>query len=559
MQVAIPWLFVTFTFFTGTWVIFSGLLDVSSSQGRNLTQAHQRQVELLETHIAITSAETTILSEGSGMCASAYLVVDTGIANSGDVSFAEFGDADVILSYIDESGSKVETHPDYVSGSPADDQWTVSSIAGDNFDLSTWDPDEIATIQTRPSSLPKTGSQGTFLFATPQGFTDSAYVDFDYESLGTNDCRYLHNNPTPATGDTNRQADLSMNKTAPTATTLYNYDVDVDPNLGRTIQKGGVGPGESDLSKYQNWRTGVLAEPLILSGTVAVDIWAAIQGYELNKAGVVTVYFRDYDGSSYTEIGQGTMYDSDWHAGTSNFVRKAILIPGFDYTIPAGNQLEVKFIVGAIATSEMWFVYDTTTYQSLMNLSYIVPTYNTLYYMHNNPTPSTADTDAQSPLTMDTAAPTATTLYNYDQNYDSDPGRGLQKTPKGLAENGLQKHQVWRTGALGSNLALAGDIGLDLWGGMINFDQDKTGIVTVYLRDYDGGSHTEVAHATVYAENWQDGSSTWVKRPILFPELDYTVSSGNELEVFMVVENDAAGDMWFAYDTTAYPMVLKIP
>ena len=340
---------------------------------------------------------------------------------------------------------------------------------------------------------------------------------------------------------------------------MYNYDVDVDGNAGRTIQKGATGPGETNLGKYQNWRTGVLATPLTLSGTVAVDIWAAIQGYQLNKAGIVTIYFRDYNGTTYTEIGSGTIYHNDWQAGSSSFVRRVILIPGLNYTVPAGNELEVKIIVGAIATSEMWFAYDTTTYQTLMNLSYVEPTYTAFYYMHNNPTPPTGDTNAQSPLTMDTTAPTATTLYNYDQDLDSDAGRRLQKTPQGLTETTLQKHQVWRSGALGSDLVLTGDAALELWAGAINFDQGKKGIVTAYLRDYNGISHTEIAHATAYAEDWQDGSATWVKRSILYSELNYTVPSGNELELFIVVENDSAGTMWFAYDTTTYPMVLKIP
>ena len=201
----------------------------------------------------------------------------------------------------------------------------------------------------------------------------------------------------------------------------------------------------------------------------------------------------------------------------------------------------------------------TDSYQSLANLSYIEPTYTTFHYLHNDPTPSAGDTDAQSPLPMDTTAPTATTLYNYDQNYDSDAGRLLQKTPQGLSTTQLQKHQVWRSGQLASSLSLSGDIKLDFWSATKDFSLDKRGVVTVYLRDYNGSTHTEIGNGTAYVEDWQGGSGTWVKHSILFPDISYTIPANNELEIFMVVENDADGDMWIAYDTTSYASVLKIP
>ena len=446
-----------------------------------------------------------------------------------------------------------------VSGDLGPNQWTLKGISPDNFNVKALDTYETATLRANPASLPQTGSLGTVAVATPNGITDSAYVDFDY--TGVNDCHYLHNDPTPPSSDTNRQAVLPMDDSAPTATTLYNYDVDVELNPGRTIHKGGSGPGETDVGKYQVWRTGVLSQPLSLNGTIVVDVWGAIQNYQLNKAGIVTVYFRDlaYYGSTYTEIGQGTLFDGDWQAGSSTFVWKVILVPGFSYTVPVGNQLEVKMIVGSLTAAEMWFAYDTTTYDAKVNLSYVEPAFTTFYYLHNDPTPATGDTDAQLILSMDSTAPTATTLYDYDVDFNSDAGRTLQKTPSGLSEFQLQKHQVWRSGALTGDLAITGDVTIDLWAGMVSFDQDKLGIVTAYLRDYDGATHQEIGHGSVYVADWQGGSSTFVKRSIVISEVSYTVSSGNELEVFLVVENQATGDMWLAYDTTSHPAVVKIP
>ena len=71
----------------------------------------------------------------------------------------------------------------------------------------------------------------------------------------------------------------------------------------------------------------------------------ANQGYQLNKDGIVSVFPRDCDGGTYTEIGEATLYAVDWQGGPSSFVRKLVLVPGFDYTIPAGNELEVFVVV----------------------------------------------------------------------------------------------------------------------------------------------------------------------------------------------------------------------
>ncbi len=553
MLAVIPWGMVMTSLILVAWVFFGGLIDATTKQSDTLKAVEELHSNRLRTHVAISS--TNVLTSGTGDCGT--LLIDTLLVNSGDVSITEFSDVDLVLVYTGDSGSKVFTHPLYVSGDLALDRWTVQGISPDDFNVKVLDPYETATLRARPASLPQTGSLGTVAVATPNGITDSAYVDFDY--TGLDDCRYLHNNPTPPTANTNRQAVLPMDDSAPTATTLYNYDVDVDTDLGRTIQKGGSGAGETDVGKYQAWRTGVLSQPLSLSGTIAVDIWGAIQNYQLDKAGIVTIYFRDYNGSTYTEIGQGTLFDVDWQAGPSSFVRKVILIPGFSYTVPAGNELEVKMIVGSLAAAEMWFAYDTTTYNAQVNLSYVEPTFTTFYYLHDNPTPPTGDRAAQATLPMNGTAPTAAILYNYDTDFDSDAGRKLQKTPLGLSETELSKHQVWRSGAVTGDLAITGDVTIDLWAGTISFDQDKLGVVTVYLRDYDGATHQEIGQGSVYVADWQAGSSTFVKRSIIIPEVSYTVSSGDELDVFVVVENQAAGDMWFAYDTTSHPAVVKIP
>jgi len=40
--------------------------------------------------------------------------------------------------------------------------------------------------------------------------------------------------------------------------------------------------------------------------------------------------------------------------------------------------------------------------------------------------------------------------------------------------------------------------------------------------------------------------------------VSYTVPASRSLRLKIVVEGDSEDDMWFAYDTTAYPSVLTI-
>ena len=64
----------------------------------------------------------------------------------------------------------------------------------------------------------------------------------------------------------------------------------------------------------------------------------------------------------------------------------------------------------------------------------------------------------------------------------------------------------------------------------------------------------------MFAGDWQMGSGTFVKRIIMIPDLDYTIPAGHELEARLITDTvKASKDMWFAYDTVAYPTVIKLP
>ncbi len=276
------------------------------------------------------------------------------VANTGETVVTDFTEMDILVQYTDTEDIQVVSRLVHTT------DWTVS-MSPDDRDPNAWNPDETATFTFSVSSELKSASKGTVIVVTPAGIVDSAY--FDVSSLVCYDY-YLHNSPTPPTEPTASQLDLPLTSSGPTVATLYNYDTDRDLIKGLLIEKGGVGATEADPIKYQAWQTGPLASALTIDGTVIIDFWSAIKTYQLDTAGDVTFFLRDYDGADYVPIGNGTLSVADWQGGVSDFVLKRLSIPGVNHTIPQGNRLEVKLIVEPVSVDDMWFGYDTTAHRS---------------------------------------------------------------------------------------------------------------------------------------------------------------------------------------------------
>ena len=392
---------------------------------------------------------------------------------------------------------------------------------------------------------------------TPNGVSDSTYVDFT--EVSSADCRFLHNYPTPPFEDTASQLLLPMEGGLPAATTLFNYDNDRDVDPGLTLLRSQNGLSEGLTTKYQVWRTGVLGTPKVISGDVLIDLFAALTPVTQGEIGVVIAYLRDFDGSSHIEIGEGAVIARDWQSGATGFVERMALVKDVNYTIPAGHELEVRLQVDIASQQEMTLAYDTEEFSSLVNLSFVPPVPSTFHYLHNNPSPPVDDTNRQAVLPLDQTAPTGSILYKYGRP-DNNPGLLLQGTELGLAEPSTDKYQVWQSNALAAPLLVQGDVLVDIWAGIRNFQNNQSGAMTIYLRDYDGSSYTEIANGSIFAEDWQQGSGTFVPQTVIMPDVDHTIPVGHQLEVRIIADTiKASKDMWLAYDTTLFPTVVKIP
>ena len=160
---------------------------------------------------------------------------------------------------------------------------------------------------------------------------------------------------------------------------------------------------------------------------------------------------------------------------------------------------------------------------------------------------------------MTTSPALEATLYNYDQNRDAKSGLLIVKGGTDENEADSTEHQVWRTGALSSPLSLAGTVTIHFWSAIKDFTLSTAGVVTFYLRDYDGSSHIEIANGTVSEADWQGGVSNFVNKTLSISSVSYTIPNDNQLELKLIVGEASGDDMWFAYDTTGYPSVVKIP
>lgn len=177
---------------------------------------------------------------------------------------------------------------------------------------------------------------------------------------------YLHDNPTPPTGDTTSQDLLPLDTTAPTATTLYNYDTDRDAVQGLILAKG-TGLTETDLIKMQRWRH-TPASNLALSGTAQLTIYTAMKDFTPGKSGTLDAGLYDCTttGTSCTAIATGTTSQSPW---PDTWQPVTIDLGAVSHTITTGRALIIKIAVPGTSGDQLLFAYDTTTHTSELEIS----------------------------------------------------------------------------------------------------------------------------------------------------------------------------------------------
>ena len=549
MGTSIASLLVLSLLFTAVFTMFNTSWAGTVLIGKAMSDVAESEHDRARTSLDITSAN--------------YLGVlgcDTGgdltLQNNWEVPVENFEQTEFVVWYTPETGVPVTQRLTYSPIGLADGEWSLFGITPDNG--RPWlDPGETASLGWRFPISQQPGSPAYLTVVAPNGVAASDYGELADASLV--DCYFLHNDPTPPIGDTVAHPVLPMSTELPFPVPLFNYDTDRDSNPGLTLARSQDGLSESVPEKFQVWQTSSILSPLSIAGDVLVYLRAALSPPNLDELGVIVLYLRDYDGFVYTEIGEGAIFARDWQQGSSDLATAYTLIDDINYTVPVGHKLELRVLVDLTSEQDMRFGYDTRDFISLVNLFYVPPVGDTLLYFHNNPTPPTDDTARQAVLPLSTTVPSAENIFRYGTP-NNNPGLLLKGTELGLAETNPSKYQVWQTAILSSPLPIVGDVTIDIWSGIRQFQQNESGAMTLYLRDYDGASYTEIASGSVFGENWQGGSDSFVEKTILIFDVDYTVPENHQLEVRLVADTiKASKNMWFAYDTVSYPSVISIP
>jgi hypothetical protein len=216
---------------------------------------------------------------------------------------------------------------------------------------------------------------------------------------------YLHNYPTPPASDTNGSRALPMNASAPTATTLYRYNVDqYNGRSGRFVQRGSAsGATEADPRYMINW---VFQAPqdMVLSGAATAGIWVTHKDGCVHN-GVFRLWLRTKH-NAMTDT--GTLIASGSGGVPPGPDQPCWALSGVSMpvqtTIPSGTWVELKLTVDDADRDGAMVGYDTTAFASYLDLPLVVPT-PTPEPPTPTPTPATPTPEPATP-TPEPATPT---------------------------------------------------------------------------------------------------------------------------------------------------------
>jgi hypothetical protein len=225
----------------------------------------------------------------------------------------------------------------------------------------------------------------------------------------------------------------------------------------------------------------------------------------------------------------------------------------------AAVALSVGFGAGSAVTRSL-ALFTASTNVTLPTLSAGFWSNAATWFLHNNPSPPVGNTISQVNLTMTATAPTATTLYDYSTDVAGPPvGRSLAESNRSLTDTNPTHYVNWRSPVLASATTWSTSQTITLWTASKGFTKNKNEDLFIYLRDYNPatGTYREIGQKEVSQNNWQQGSTTWIKTTASGFGTT-TVAAGHQVEVRLMLDITSKAPLWIAYDTTAYPSSLEL-
>lgn len=202
--------------------------------------------------------------------------------------------------------------------------------------------------------------------------------------------------------------------------------------------------------------------------------------------------------------------------------------------------------------------YSSSPTRPQLTVTYKLPNELT-YYLHENPWPPLNDTPSSAILPMAPGQPAATTLYNYDTDYDSGPGIVIARGGSNDLESDATRYQAWVSPALTTAYTIDGGISMTLWSATKDFTSGKAGAITIYLRDCSGAACSTIGSVSYSAPGWQSGSPDWHSFDLAITTGNHTVAANHWLQLKIIVPISSQDDLWFAYDTVNYDAHIHVP
>ncbi|HEX5065660.1 MAG TPA: cadherin domain-containing protein, partial [Myxococcota bacterium] len=281
----------------------------------------------------------------------------------------------------------------------------------------------------------------------------------------------------------------------------------VDVN-GGAIRMGGAG---NDLTDHGIVREADLDG--VLYATLRFDYRRQNQ---MGSGGSVSAQVST-DGSTWTTLATYALGPTD----------PGYVAQSFDISAYTGPETRVRFLGSGNASG--YFNVDNVEIQ-----------YSRTLYLKGDGVPAAS---------LSTAVPVNVALPNYDPARDASAGLVLKKGGSGLGETDADQQQTWLAPVDGVN-AIDARVQLTFFSAMKDFEAGKRGHVTAYLMDVSGTTQTQIATASLQADDW--GGGGWQQFTLDFGDQSYDLAAGHRLGVKLIVENNSQGDLWFAYDTGTY-------
>ena len=139
--------------------------------------------------------------------------------------------------------------------------------------------------------------------------------------------------------------DFSLTNTPePMAATEPDHDGDGKPGL--TIEKSDQKLTQTDGRKFQQWNL-VVAEPIVLSGPVALELWSTAQGFDEKHDLDYSIWLLDCapDGSDCMILASTVdVHVKEWNGGVEDWVQRTIPVGTVDHTVQQGRMLRLRLM-----------------------------------------------------------------------------------------------------------------------------------------------------------------------------------------------------------------------